>query len=161
MALTAKSIVKNKFWIVEQDGQQVATIQTSPDGVSFVQGSGREKFVNLTSLKKKYNISISNERTPKRPAVTFEVSGYPCDHRPYNSLFNLSKKLPVFTKSKTSKSFFCAGHYLIRFNEDYVQAFCPKLITLNRYPFLGPFVTAAEMKEVAKSLKGNPNGSTT
>ena len=158
MALTAKSIVKNKFWVVEQDGQQVATIQTSPDGVSFVQDSTREKFVNLTSLKKKYNISISNDRAPKRPGVTFEVSGYPCDHRPYNSLFNLTKKLPVFTKSKTSKSFYCAGHYLIQFSEDYVQSFCPKLITLNRYAFLGPFVTKAEMKEVAKALKGKANG---
>ncbi len=154
MSLTAKNIVKNKFWIVEQDGQQVATIQSTPDGVSYVQNDKREKFLDLSSLKNQYSIVISKEKPKKRASTAFEVSGYPCDHKPYNALFNLSKKLPVYTKSASSKSFYCAGHYLIKFNTDYVQSFCPKLITLNRYEFLGPFVTKQEMNEVSKSLKG-------
>ena len=157
MSLTAKNIVKNKFWVVEQDGQQVATIQSTPDGVSYVQQNSREKFINLASLKNKYNIVISKEKIKKKTSSAFEVSGYPCDHKPYNALFNLTKKLPVYTKSTSSKSFYCAGHYLVKFNADYVQSFCPKLITLNRYEFLGPFVTKQEMNEVAKSLKGSDN----
>lgn len=151
----AKSIIKNKFWVVEQDGEQVATIQSYPDGVSYVQDNNREKFGSVKLLKTKHNISFSNDKVKKRAPTVFEVSGYPCDTRPYNALFNLSKKLPVFTKTAASKSFYCAGHYLIKFAADYVHTFCPKLITLNRYEFLGPFVTKQEMREVAKSLKEN------
>ena len=157
----AKSIVKNKFWVVEQDGEQVATIQSCPGGVSYVQDNTREKFATVNLLKTKHNISFSNERSKKRTVNSFEVSGYPCDARPFNALFNLSKKLPVYTKSASSKSFYCAGHYLIKFAADYVHTFCPKLITLNRYEFLGPFVSKQEMKEVAKSLKGLPTNGTT
>jgi len=157
MSLTAKNIVKGKFWIVEQDGQQVATIQSCPDGVSFVQDNQREKFLNLSQLKKTYNITVSNEKQKRKSSTAFEVSGYPCDHRPYNALFNLSKKLPVYTQTQSSKSFYCAGHYLIKFNEDYVHTFCPKLITLNRYEFLGPFMSKQEMNSVARALKGGTN----
>ena len=157
----AKSIIKNKFWVVEQDGEQIATIQSCPDGVSYVQDHAREKFASVNLLKTKHNVSFSNERRKKSTANVFEVSGYPCDCKPYNSLFNLSKKLPVYTKINASKSFFCAGHYLIKFAADYVQTFCPKLITLNRYDFIGPFVSKQEMKEVAKSLKDVNNGNHT
>ena len=150
--LTAKIVVKNKFWIVEKDGQQVATIQTSPEGVSYVYNEKREKFVSFKLLKDKYNIIFNNDKK-KKPAITFDVGGFPCDHRPYNPLFDVTKKLPVFTKTSKSKSFFCAGYYLIKFNLDYVQSYCPKLITLNRYEFIGPFHSVNEVKETTKHLK--------
>jgi hypothetical protein len=156
MNLIAKSIIKNKFWIVERNGKQVATIQTYPEGVAFVQDEKREQFVSIKLLKKKYNIKFDTVKKAKKASMlSHEVSGYPCDHKPFNALFNVAMKLPVFTKTTKSKSFFCAGYYLVKFNIGYVQSYCPKLITLNRYEFVGPFHTKADSKEYLKELKQN------
>ena len=57
------------------------------------------------------------------------------------------KKLPLFTKSKKSKSLYCAGYYIIKFEKGWVRSFCPKMLTLDRYPFKGPFRTQLEMKQ--------------
>ena len=152
--LTATPVIKNKFWIVEKDGKQVATIQTSPAGVAYVHNEKREQFVSINLLKAKHNISfIKGPAKKKKPEISHEVSSYPCDHLPHNALFNVSKKLPVYTKTAKSKSFYCAGHYLSRFNTNFVQAYCPKLITLSRYEFHGPFHSKTEVKEFAKTLK--------
>lgn len=152
MTLTAKPVVQNKFWIVEQDGKKVATIQTTENGVVFVHNEHREKFPSIKLLGSKYNITFKKETAA--PVVDeFQVDGYPCDIKPHNALLDISKKLPVFTKTESSKSFFCAGHYLIKFNAGYVPSFCPKLITLNRYDYLGPFHSKAEMQAAAKSAK--------
>ena len=152
--LTATTVIKNKFWIVEKDGEKVATIQTSPIGVTYVHNEKREQFVSINLLKAKHNITfIKGPSRKKKPEVSHEVSSYPCDHVPYNALFNVAKKLPVYTKTAKSKSFFCAGYYLIKFNCSFVQSYCPKLITLNRYEFLGPFHSKTEMKNAAKLTK--------
>jgi hypothetical protein len=153
MNLVAKAVVKNKFWIVEQDGEQVATIQTHPTGVTYVFNEQREQFVSISMLRAKYKISFDKSKAAKKPAITHDVSGYPCDHKPFNVLFNVAKKLPVYTKTDQSKSFFCAGHYLIKFNVSYVHAYCPKLITLNRYDYYGPFHTKQDARDYSKSIK--------
>jgi hypothetical protein len=158
MSLTAKPIVKNKFWVVENNGEQVATIQTNPDGVTYVHKNNREKFVSIKLLKSKYNITFAKEKYVKKKMVTsHQVYGFPCDHKPHNSLLDVSKKLPVYTKTTKSKSFFCAGHYLIKFNMDYVVSYCPKLITLNRYTFIGPFATKSKAKGYLKESKQGAN----
>lgn len=154
MSLIAKPVIKNKFWIVENNGKQVATIQSTPDGITFVKDEEREKFVSIKLLKSKYSITFDNKKnTKKTTEITHEVNGFPCNHKPYNALLNVSKKLPVFTKTNKSKSFFCAGHYLIQFNSEYVQSYCPKLITLSRYEFFGPFKTKTAAKDFNKLLK--------
>lgn len=152
MSLTAKPVVKNKFWIVEQDGEKVATIQSTVDGVVFVHNEQRERFASIKLLGTKYNITFNKESSPE-PVNEFQVDGFPCDIKPHNALLDISKKLPVFTKTESSKSFFCAGHYLIKFNVGYVPSFCPKLITLNRYEYLGPFHSKADMQAAAKAAK--------
>jgi hypothetical protein len=52
----------------------------------------------------------------------------------------------LFTKSNKSKSAYCAGYYIIRFDKGWVKSFCPKLITIERYEFKGPFKTEIEMR---------------
>jgi hypothetical protein len=152
--LTAKTIVKNKFWIVEEDGQKVATIQSLPTGVAYVKDNMREPFASISMLKSKYNIAFDKPgKAAKRKAVSSDVHGYPCDITPFNPLMDLSKNLPIYTKTEKSKSYFCAGHYLIRFNVGVVHTYCPKLITLDRYEYYGPFITKTDAKAFAKTLK--------
>jgi hypothetical protein len=41
---------------------------------------------------------------------------------------------------------YCAGYYIIRFDKGWVKSHCPKLITLERYPYNGPFKSELEMR---------------
>ena len=61
-------------------------------------------------------------------------------------MFDIQRKLPLFTKSEKSKSVYCAGYYLVKFNVNWLKSFCPKLITIERNQFMGPFKTELEMR---------------
>jgi len=62
-------------------------------------------------------------------------------------MLDVKRKLPLFTKSQKSKSLYCAGYYVIRFEKGWVKSFCPKLITVERYKTHGPFKTELEMRQ--------------
>jgi hypothetical protein len=76
-----------------------------------------------------------------------EVHGYPASTTPYNPMFDVKRHLPLFTKSNKSKSVYCAGYYIIKFDKGWVKSFCPKLITIDRYESQGPFKSELEMKQ--------------
>lgn len=152
--LRAKPVVKDKFWIVENEGQKVATIQaTEEGGYVYVQDERRERFPSVRLLKKQYNIEfVKPTRIKKEKPAEFEVYGWPTSHQPHNPLYDVSRKLPIYSKTVKSKSFFCAGYYLVKFANSWSKAYCPKLITLQRYEFRGPFRTKEEMNEQARLI---------
>jgi hypothetical protein len=154
MTLLARSVVKNKCWIVEQDGTKVATILANEQGVTLVQDATREQFPNLKTLSDRYNIIIDKAKVTKVKAQSHQVHGFPCEHKPQNALWDVQHKLPVFTKGSKSKSFFCAGYYIVQFNNGWVKSYCPKLITLNRYLYQGPYFTKEEMQVQLKAANG-------
>jgi hypothetical protein len=154
MSLLAKAIVKNKCWIVEDNGHQVGTIMTNPLGVVYSYDHKKEQFASLKLCSDKYNIVV--DKTPPKRVITEsnKVYGYPCEHKANNILWDVKHKLPIFTKGTKSKSFFCAGYYIVKFNNGWVKSYCPKLITLNRYPYAGPYDTIEEMQERLRIANG-------
>ena len=157
MSLLAKPIIKNKCWIVEQDGNKVASILSNSDGVTLIHKGRRERFNSLKNLSDRYNIIVDKSKPTKQIKESHDVYGYPCDHNAQNILWDVPKRLPVFTKGNKSKSFFCAGYYIVKFNNGWVKSYCPKLITLNRYPYQGPFKSQEEMQERLRIANGSTN----
>jgi hypothetical protein len=155
--IVAKPVVKNKFWIVESSGQKIATIQAIEEGgVAYVHNNQRELFPSIKLLSKKYNIDfVKVDKTKQDERATYEIYGYPAPHRPHNVLFDVQKHLPIFTKTVKSKSYFCAGYYIIKFNHSWARAYCPKAITLNRYEYQGPFRTPEIMLENLRKANGS------
>lgn len=151
MELIAKPVVKNKFWIVEDHGMKIATIQAIEEGgFVYVHDNQREHFPSIKILSREHNIEFDKSKAAKSKDEVHEVYGYPSNFRTYNEIFDVQRKLPIFTKTSKSKSFFCAGYYLIKFSNTWVKAFCPKAITLNRYEYLGPFKSQDEMSAKLK-----------
>lgn len=149
----ATPIVKNKFWVVEEQGRRVATIQAREDGgIVYVHDEEREYFPSVNILKKKYNIKFSSTAKSKK-ITSDEVYGYPVTGKSYNQVYDVVRKLPVYSKSPKSKSLYCAGYYLIKLNDVWTATYCPKNITLNRYDFCGPFRTEKEMNETEKRIR--------
>lgn len=158
MPLLAKTIIKNKCWAVERDGTKVATILTSPTGVTYVCGNERENFHNMKLLSDRYNIVVEKSKKEKKLTDAHGVYGYPSGFKVYNELWDVQKRLPVFTKSSKSKSFYCAGYYIVKFNNGWVKSYCPKFITLNRYEFHGPYQTKEDMQEQLRIANKELNG---
>jgi hypothetical protein len=153
--LQAKPIIDNKFWIVEKDGEKFATLRKEEDNRFVMSNSSGMKIYQskkeLTSEfgKDFFVAKIIKEADDSKPN---EVHGYSTSSLPHNSMFDIKRKLPIFTKSKDSKSHYCAGYYVIKFDKGWVKSFCPKLITLQRYPYKGPFKTDVEMKQVLSNV---------
>jgi len=150
--LKATPVVKNKFWIVEKDGQKVASILAAEDGVVFVKDDQREKYPSITMLKNRHNIEFLRNGKKTTSTSGNEVNGFPASGKPHNPLYDVRKKLPIYTKESKSKSFYCAGHYLVRLSNHWSKVYCPKLITLQRYEYQGPFKTEIEMKQVLSNV---------
>lgn len=153
--LHAKPIIENKFWIVEQNGEKIATLRKIEDEKFVLSNvTGIKIYDNKESLTKQFGkdffvVKILKESNDSLPT---EVHGYPCSVIPHNSMFDVQRKLPLFTKSGDSKSLYCSGYYVIRFDKGWVKSFCPKLITLQRYEYKGPFKTELEMKQVLTNV---------
>tara|TARA_R110000796_G_scaffold46462_1_gene112160 strand:+ start:4690 stop:5166 length:477 start_codon:yes stop_codon:yes gene_type:complete len=153
--LLAKPVIKNKYWIVEKGTVKIGTIQTIDEingGVVYVHNDVREKFTNIKSLSLTHNIKFGKQ-TDKAKSETYDVYGFPSCFNPYNTIYDVKRKVPLFTKSKNSKSFYCAGHYLIKFSGEWITENCPKSITISRYEYKGPFKTVQEAKDYITCLK--------
>ena len=152
----AKPVVKNKFWVVEDQGHKVATIQAVEDGgFVYVHDEQRERFNSIKLLSKQYNIVFDKITKKSKQVSGNNVHGYPTQAKPHNELYDISRRLPVYTKTAKSKSYFCAGYYIVQFDSHWAKAQCPKLITLNRYPFRGPFATQEEMLAELRKANGS------
>jgi len=155
--LIAKPVIKNKFWIVEDQGTKIATIQAIEEGgFVYVQENARKRYASIKILSKEHNIQFDNASVKKEriAAQDHEVYGYPVSNKPWNTLWDVKHQFPVYTKTSKSKSYYCAGYYIIKFNNGWVKSNCPKFITLNRYEFKGPFKTKAEMQEQLRITNG-------
>jgi hypothetical protein len=147
--LIAKPVIKNKFWIVEDQGNKIATIQAIEEGgFVYVQNEARQRYASIKLLTKEHNITIDTGlKKEKAIAVEYQVHDVPVKGKPWNVLYDVKHQFPIFTKTSKSKSYYCAGHYIIKFNNGWVKSHCPKFITLNRYEFKGPFKTKEEVQE--------------
>lgn len=151
----AKPIIDNKFWIVEQDGEKCATLRKDEENRFVLSNElGVKIFETKKGLLEEFGqdffvAKIIQEATDNLPN---EVHGYATSSPPHNPMFDIRRKLPMFTKSEDSKSHYCAGYYIIKFDKGWVKSFCPKLITLQRYEHQGPFKTEIEMKQVLSNV---------
>ena len=173
MTIKAKTLVKDKFWIVEEHGQKLGTLQKKDDNcwIFLNKADKRQVYVTKESLFQQFGVGIfshdivldkteDDDETDK-----FLVHGFPCPQKPYNSMFDVQKHLPIYTKTPKSKSLFCAGYYIICFEKGWRKAYCPKVITLQRYEYKGPIKSKIEMQQVLNNAvkeytnKQNPNTS--
>ena len=154
--MIAKPVVKNKMWIVESAGTKVGNIMAVEEGgIVYVHDDQREQFPSIKILQKKYNIEFAKAEKLKRiKQDVYDVYGFPTNSAPQNQVLDVQRYLPIYTKGAKSKSFVCAGYYIIKFSSTWVRAYCPKLITLNRYEYEGPFKTQERMVEAMREANG-------
>jgi len=148
MTLKAKPVLKDKFWIVEEDNQRVGTMSWNDDRYMFSSSIETCFFDSKRKMKQKFGVDIIwSDVEDQIISDDFIVHGFPTSVQPYNTMYDVKRKLPLFTKSNKSKSSYCAGYYIIEFEKGWVKSFCPKLITVERYRYKGPFKTEIVMRQ--------------
>jgi len=156
MNLISKELIPDKEWILVENNKKIGTISKFKKGYAFIKNGKKSPIANINELpiifpKKTFESKIPLDNNNI-------IYDYPCSSKPYFPIYNLQKKLPIFAKSFKSKSLFCTGYYVIKFRKGWVKSFCPKLITLERYPYQGPFKTEQDVKTLL--LKINKNETT-
>lgn len=148
--------IPGKLWITyDSAGNKTGTMRFSSEDSVYIHyfSDGRE---NLAYAIDDINDIFDFEGKPELSSWHQEhVFGYPV---PKIETFKIQEKdnLPCFTKTPTSKVYFAAGYYGINFdNGGWMDAFCPKLATLRKYEFIGPFKTLTDAQLAVKRKQRN------
>lgn len=157
MNTTAKVLVPNKVWLLEDRGIKLGTLNKEKKGYAFFRNGMKIELHDISEVKARFGEelfkdSINSLKSSAKPFDNKSIYDFPCSSKPFNPVYNVKDRLPIYAKSSKSKSLYCAGYYVIKFRKGWVKSFCPKLITLERYPYQGPFKTEVEMKTVLNQV---------
>lgn len=136
--IVAKTVSPNQFWILRKDDKKIGNIQSGPDGYHVMINNTVHKYKTIHTIKKQISINFVPFQFEKPKKPTKSVNGYPTDTLAYNSMYDVKNRLPLYTKTKKSKSWYAAGWYMVKYGSRWREEFCPKLLTLRRQQFVGP-----------------------
>jgi len=141
--LIAKPIIKDQYWVVTDGGKKVGNVQANSAGYEVMLNGSALQFNNTKDIQSKTKISFQPMKSD-RTKVEMPYPEYPTPVRTYNNIFDVKRKLHVFTKNTKSKCYHVAGWFNIDQNGHKETVFCPKYIFIQRYPYNGPFKTQDE-----------------
>ena len=149
-SVKTKQLLPDRFWIIEQNGTRIGTIQRHDINQFIITGSDSSvATLTLDEINEKFYLFHQQLSKPKDTTpVDYECYGFPTKHIPYNSVFDVQQKLPLYSKSKNSNNMYAAGYYCIKFSNGWVKGFCPKLATIADNEYRGPFKTIIEQRKV-------------
>lgn len=149
-----KPITDTSWLVMTDNSEKVGLLNEQPDkSYLFLSASVKEVFKDRNDVNSFFNEDIFTSVTllPSSEKKEYFVKGFPIKMGvPYN--VDENNTLPVYSRSKGDGSFYCAGYYCIKFAH-WVPSFCPKLETLNKYEYKGPFKTKEEMRAVLSQVK--------
>jgi hypothetical protein len=144
--IVAKPVVKDQYWILKEDNKKIGELESA----------GGELVVKLKDPARLKTYKMNGRAMP---GIEFEppinrtepaknsVHGYEVKGAVYNPVWDVKQRLPLFTREDKSKSWYAAGWYLVRQHKNWKTVQHPKLITLQRYPYQGPYYTKEQANE--------------
>jgi hypothetical protein len=144
MTLVAKPVIDKQFWILKENDRKVGNVEACAGGFQVRINNQVQQFKTMRMAAQRVNIEFEPVTKKIKPAVDNLVHGYPAEGRIYNPIWDVPQKLPLFTKTRKSKSWFAAGWYQVQKGRTWSVVKNPKLILLQRYAYTGPFHSAEE-----------------
>lgn len=148
--IVAKPVIDNQYWILKQDDEKIGNVQAVDGGFALTIRNKVAKFKTIRMLRRQANIEFAKPEHVT-PIPKDRVHGYPTGCRTHNGMWNVQLKLPLFTKTTKSKSWFAAGWYSIKQHRSWKVLQNPKLIVLERYTYQGPFYTEEQARDQSVS----------
>lgn len=142
----------NKSWMVlsEINMDKIGVLSESRNKIVLMTTDSRSEFNSRDEVNEFFHKDVfsdtvedlSVEESKKVFVKGFPVPEYEVFYPKDNSF---KSDLPVYTKSESSNVLYSAGYYAIDFGSGYKKAFCPKLETLDKYTYIGPFKTSFDV----------------
>ena len=153
-SIKTKQLLPDRFWIIEQNGVRIGTIQRHDENNFIVTGTDSSiAQLSKDEIDEQFDIFQHNEIKPIETAeIKKEVYGYPSKHTPYNAVLDVKHKIPLYAKSPNSNNMYAAGYYIVHFPKGWVKGFCPKLSTLANNEFQGPFKSVMEQRQAFSNV---------
>lgn len=145
-SVTTKQLLPNRFWLLLHNGSKIGTIQKHTD-TQYVITSVDSTILTMTEdeVNQKFDLDTSAELPVIEPEKI--LYDYPTKHIPHNGVYDVHKKMALYSKSENSDNMYAAGYFLVHFPKGWVRGFCPKLSTLEGNEYKGPFKTVTEQKQ--------------
>jgi hypothetical protein len=138
-------------WILISNGSRVGLVSQLDEKLKVIgpisPGIHDDMQSLATSLGGKITIEQPIELAPEKEQGS--VGGYPIKHTEWFNI--LEDPVPSYTRTSKSENRYAAGYYGLRFPNGWTQSFCPKLVTLTEYEYIGPFTTKLEMQHQISS----------
>jgi hypothetical protein len=145
--ILAKPVVKDQFWILKKDNQKIGQLEVAENGNCTIKiHDSVVQYKTIKMAERAVNIEFEPPETAS-PVPPNLVHGFEVTGKVYNPLWDVKHKLPLFTREEKSKSWFAAGWYKIKQHRKWKSVQNPKLITLERYAYQGPFRTKEETND--------------
>jgi len=135
----AKPVIPDQYWILRKDDRKIGNIEIGPEGYSVKINNQVSSFKTLSMLKQRVKITFDPVIKTSESSTGNEIYGYHTDGVPYNAVYDVKHQVPLWTREPRSKSWYAAGWYRVRHGRSWSVVSCPKLITLERYEYRGPF----------------------
>ena len=143
--IEAKPVIPNRYWILKQDNRKVGQIEADDSGVTVKIQNRVAGYKTIKMASREANIEFTKLSSAK--PVTNQVHGYEVTGRVYNPVWDVKHRLPLFTRDTKSKSWYAAGWYMVKQHRAWKVVQNPKLITLQRYQYQGPFHTQQQAED--------------
>ena len=120
MNTNAKVLIPNKAWILEEHGSKLGTLNKQEKGYAFFNKGKKIELKDISAVKSKFGEelfkeSLNNIKSNLKNNDINSIYDFPCSCRPFNSVYNIKKKLPIYSKNSKSKSLYCAGYYTVSY----------------------------------------------
>jgi hypothetical protein len=148
--LIAKPIIKDQYWVITDGEKKVGNVLANNAGYELILNGSTLQFNNTKDIQKKTKINFQPMKSNKTK-VEMPYPEYPTTTKTYNNIFDVKRKLHIFTKTKKSKCYHVAGWFVINQNGQNQALFCPKYIFIQRYEYVGPFKTESEANNYINS----------
>ena len=136
--ITAKPVVDQNYWILTQGDAKIGAITADAAGYTVTIRGRRQRFTDMRRLRTGLKIDLPAVPRTARSEHAL-VHGHDAGCRAHNGMWHVQLRIPVFTKSAKSRSWYAAGWYVVQQARTWKIVRNPKLILLQRYQFQGPF----------------------
>ena len=142
MTLVAKPVIDKQFWILQEGNRKIGNVEACQGGYQVRINNQVTQFKTIRMLQQRVDIKFEHIPKTTKSRQGHEVHGYSTATRAYNGIWSVPNRLPLFTKTTKSKSWYAAGWYTVKQGRHWETVQDPKLIVLERYPYHGPFHTS-------------------
>ena len=144
MTLIALPVIDKQYWILKDNDRKVGNVEACAGGYQVKINDQIAQYKTIKMVEQRVHVQFESIPKVVKEKPTNSVHGYPVPGRMYNPMWDVPKKLPIYTKTNKSKSWFAAGWYRVKKGRAWQVLQGPKLIMLQRYPYHGPFHSKEE-----------------